>query len=84
MIIQPDTIERWKDLMIEAPSPEEIQAIRRSVGLTHSQAAMTIGIGNRTSWAEFESGEKKPSKQTWTIFLLAIKKHPIFTLEVRT
>lgn len=83
MSTNPDTIERWDDLLIEVPNPEEIQAIRKSVGLNQYQATMTAGISNRTTWAEYESGEKKPSKQTWTIFLLAIKKHPIFTLEDR-
>lgn len=84
MSTNPDTIENWKALLIEVPSPEEIQSIRLSVGLTQYQATMTVGISNRNSWAEYEKGEKKPSKQTWTLFLLAIKKHPIFTLEDRT
>ena len=68
------------DLLISAPEPQEIKAARLDLGLSQNQCSILAGVSGRNIWALYEKGDKKPSKQTWTIFLLASGKHPIYFL----
>lgn len=69
------SIQKWPLLPVVPPSAEEIRALRQLVGSTRYCASL-IGLGKRTMWEEYEKGTKKPSAQSWGLFLLAIGKHP--------
>lgn len=54
------------------PKPEQIAAMRESLGLTQTQAGALVGVGPVT-WARYEStadNARRPSIATWNLFLI--------------
>lgn len=78
----------YENLLIEPPeTPQEIRAIRSDLGLTARQCAAMVQLNDDKFWLKYErdnedpSKNRRPSKQTWTLFLLATGTHPFFKLE---
>ena len=43
-------------------TPEEMKALRRSLGITQSELATVLGLENGTSVSRFERGARTPSQ----------------------
>lgn len=70
----------WYDAIIEPPTPEQIADLRKHTQLTQSQTANLLGLSSQNLVSKYESGDKTPNKQTYTLWLLLTGQHP--TLEV--
>lgn len=55
------------------PSPEQIKALREKLGLTQAEAAAKIAVGQAV-WAAWESGQRKPSRQSALLIDLLRRK----------
>jgi hypothetical protein len=73
------------DLFAPQPEPAEVRALRDELGLTQAQAAREAGLeaAGQVRWAEYEKGTRRIDAARWTLFLLAVKRHPIFELRRR-
>ena len=73
------------ELLVQLPEPtsDQLKALRADAGLTQRQAAELVGLGDHMRWSEFERGLTTISAERWTLFLLAIGKHPRLRLAVR-
>jgi DNA-binding transcriptional regulator YiaG len=58
------------------PTPEVIKAARTAVGLTQSQAAELVHLGDVMRWSEYERGVHAPDWARWQLFLLLTNQHP--------
>lgn len=79
-----------KALLISAPVKNKLRKQKRhNVGLMTgeklSQGAMAelLGLTGKSLISKYENGERNPSIQTWTIFLLSTNQHPFFKLVKR-
>lgn len=70
-----------KALLLEVPEPDFIREFRESLSITQTEAAKIAGLNDRALWNKYERGERAPSKHTWTLFCLAVGKHPSFKLD---
>ena len=70
-------------IIIKAPSPAVIRKTRESAGLTQLQAAKLAGFGSSVRVSEIETGASKMPAIRWTLMLLALGKHPHYTLGER-
>lgn len=61
---------------------QEIESIRKGLGLTQKQAADIFGGGD-VSFSEYESGKTKPSKST-VILLRLLNKMPGLINEIKS
>jgi DNA-binding transcriptional regulator YiaG len=48
---------------LKIPNPEQIKALRDKLGLTQAQAAEKVGVGQGV-WSAWESGQRRPSRQS--------------------
>lgn len=71
----------FENLLIDSPSPETIKDLRLDLGLTTAQAAKLAGLSDGSLWTKYENGSRQPTKQTWTLFLIASGQHPNFRLD---
>lgn len=55
--------------MIKIPTPSDIIATRKSLGLSQSAAAAVVHADMR-SWQRWEAGDRKMHLAFWTLFLL--------------
>lgn len=66
--------------VIEPPTPEQIKEFRQHTGMTQRQFASLLSLSNRQLISDYESGNKSPNPQTWTLWLLLTGQHPTLTL----
>ena len=71
------------NIIIQSPSPAEIRKTREAAGLTQLQAAKLAGFGSSVRVSEVETGTSKMPATRWTLMLLALGKHPHYTLGER-
>lgn len=74
---------------ISPPTPEEVRASRKAVGLTQSQAAALIspaqGKSSYRAWQVYEVAIGQPDHRaiplpTWELFMLLTGQHPSMKL----
>lgn len=53
-----------------SPTPEEIKAARKAVGMSQSEAARTIGTERYQTWQAYELGTRKMPAAKWELFRL--------------
>lgn len=54
--------------------PITIKQLRMELGLTQSELAELLGLGNKSRIAEYENGKQKPSTSVKILLLLLDKK----------
>ena len=69
----------WRS-SLPVPTPEEVRALRVAAGLTQADAAEVAGLAGWRQWAGWESGERRPSAQSWELLLLRLGRHPRYIL----
>ena len=62
-----------EDEMQAAPSPEEIRAARKALGLTQTAAAVMVYCTCRC-WQKWEAGECKMHKAIWELWQIKAKE----------
>lgn len=67
---------------VQIPSSDAIKALRANLGLTQAKCAKMAQVSLNT-WKQWERGLRTPSSPSWTVFLLAIDKHPDFVIVSR-
>ncbi len=67
----------WRSALPE-PSRDEIRSARGE--MTQAQAADLAGLSGPVKWAQYESGERRPSATLWELFLLRTGRHPTHRL----
>ncbi|QOW51635.1 helix-turn-helix transcriptional regulator (plasmid) [Acinetobacter sp. YH12138] len=73
----------FENFLISAPEANLIKDLRLDLGLTTAQAAKLAGLNDGALWRKYESGDRKPNQQTWTVFLMASGQHPNFKLNTK-
>jgi DNA-binding transcriptional regulator YiaG len=58
---------------VRIPTPDEIKRIREKRGLTQAQAAEKVGVGQGV-WSAWESGARRPSRQSAILIDLLSRK----------
>lgn len=58
---------------VRIPTPGEIKAAREKLGLTQAQAAEKVGVGQGV-WSAWESGTRRPSRQSAILIDLLKRK----------
>lgn len=58
---------------VRIPTPEEVKAVREKLGLTQAEAAEKVGT-SQGQWAAWESGDRKPSRQSALLIDLLRRK----------
>lgn len=69
-----------KALLLDVPEPDFIREFRESLNITQAEAAKIAGLNDKALWAKYEKGDRSPTKHTWTVFCLAVGKHPNYTI----
>ncbi len=67
---------------VQIPSADAIKALRAEINFTQAKCAKLAQVSLNT-WKQWESGLRTPSKPSWGMFLLAIDKHPDFSIVSR-
>jgi hypothetical protein len=60
------------------PTAEAIKAARLDAGLTQSEAAEFVYLGDVARWSEYERGVKRIDVARWELFLIKIGKSPYY------
>jgi hypothetical protein len=58
------------------PTPEELRALRRAAGISHSKAAALVHLGHGKRWHEYEAGQCNIDKARFELFLIKTGQHP--------
>lgn len=58
------------------PTPEELRALRRAAGISHSKAAALVHLGHGKRWHEYEAGSRNIDKARFELFLIKTGQHP--------
>lgn len=74
----------WWEAVVESPTAKEITCLRKQAGLSQAQASELLGLTGRQLISAYERGQKTPSKQTWTLWLLLSGQHPTLEIRART
>ena len=61
-------------MVLKQPTPAEIREVREAAGLTQTEAAELVHLGDRVRWTEYESGERNIDLARWELFLLKTAK----------
>lgn len=67
---------------IEAPTGEQITALRLRLQLTQAAAGQLIGCA-ANEWARYERGARRMSPAAWAVLLLTVGEHPALTVHPR-
>jgi len=54
-----------------------------AMGWSAAQAAAAFWFGDGRRWREVESGERPMTQERWTLGLLALDRHPLYSLKQR-
>ena len=71
-----------KPLSIQPPSLDDFRNVRQQCGLKQPQFSKLMNL-NRLTVKQYDKGEKKPPASTWTLFLLAINRHPNYEIVLK-
>lgn len=71
------------DLILPAPTPDELLEARQAAGLSQQAAADLTGLSTRQHWWKLEEGKRPMSARSWALFLLATGQHPAYVLAPR-
>lgn len=69
-----------QNIAVKPPCDADIKKIREAAGSSQQHAADLVSLSSRGLWTDYEAGRKRPSPQSWGLFLLAIDQHPLYSL----
>lgn len=66
------------DLLLPAPTPDQVRAARHAAGHTQAQAAALMGYRSGLRVSKIELGTETCDTRSWTLYLLATGQHPAY------
>ena len=73
-----------RDLLLPAPTADQVRAARAAAGHSQAQAAAIMGYRRLDRISEAERGVGAIDPVRWTLYLLATEQHPKFRLVEQT
>ena len=73
-------LHEYQKLIVEQPTADEIYDIRISLDITQKECAEICGLHSVQTWSKYETGIRKISIQTWSLFLLSVGLHPKYSI----
>ena len=75
------TFKLSNELLLDVPTPDFIKEFRESLNISQTQGAKLAGITDKALWNKYEKGDRSPSKHSWTLFCLMVRKLPRIKLD---